>query len=171
MKTTIKLLGVALVVLVVGAGLATATGGFGPRIYAGDADRPANGPGPGDGIGPVADGDRPHDGRYSPWITGDDRLDRFQDRFDLTDAQMEQLRTDVVAMIEDGEDHDAIRAYVVTTLEAFDVENPALGPTADRQMGDGPRNAGPHGPADGGARQGGFGGTGPRGPADGGCIS
>jgi Spy/CpxP family protein refolding chaperone len=179
MKTSTKFLGIALVVLVVASGLAAAAGGYGIGPTATDRDQtPTRG-----GSGPVTTADRPYDGHNSPWVTGDERLEQFQERFGLTDAQMAQLRADVTAMIQDGTDHDAIQAQIRTTLENYGVDDPALGPMDGPRLGDGPRGTGtgPHGPgagvgpADGTARHGGHGGFGagggPYGPADGSCMN
>lgn len=163
MKPSLKLLGVGLVVLLAASSLAAA-GGYGTGPLAGDGVQAA--PGGGNGVGPVATADRPFDGHNSPWMTGDERLERFQERFGLTDEQVDQIRTEVQAMIQDGADHDAIRAQVQTMLENFGVDIPALGPMNGQHFGDGPRGHGLHGPADGMARTGG-----PNGPADGSCMN
>ncbi|MFB6129976.1 MAG: hypothetical protein ABEJ28_04040 [Salinigranum sp.] len=170
MKTTTKLLGIALVTILVASGLGAAAGGFGAGPIAGDGLRTPLG---GGGVGPVGVADRPLDGHNSPWVTGDERLDRFQARYDLTDTQMEQIRTEVAAMIDDGADRQAVQAKVETMLADFGVETPALGPRYDGRLGDGPRGAGLYGPADGVARHGGFGGhggIGPNGVMDGSCM-
>lgn len=171
MKTSIKVLGIALVALLVASGLAAATGGFGPAAADAEQRRAGDGSANGYGNGPVADADRPMDGQNSPWVTGDERLERFQERFGLTDAQVEQIRVEVTAMIQDGADRDAVRAQVQTMLEEFGVDAPALGPMDGQRAGDGPH--GPRGPADGATRHGGFGagGAGPHGPADGSCTN
>jgi len=174
MVSSTQLLGIALVTLLVASGLAAAAGGYGPAAAAGGETAR----GPGNGVGPAADVVRSLDGHNSPWVTGDDRLDRFQARFDLTDEQMVELREDVGAMVLDGADHDAVQAEILTALERFGVENPTLGPTDGVPLGDGPRSLGPRGPADGrvggfgtpGAGMGNAGGVGPYGPADGSCM-
>lgn len=169
MKTSTKLVVTALAVLVVASGLAAAAGGYGSGPLAGDGDRTTAR----DGTGPATDAERPYDGHNSPWVTGDDRLEQFQERFGLTDAQMEQLRAEVTTMMQSGESHDAIQAQIRTTLENYGVDAPALGPMDGHRMGDGPRGPG-HGPAFGTARHGGMGANangGPYGPADGSCMS
>lgn len=172
MKTSTKYLGIALVVLVVASGLAAAAGGYGSGPVATDGDTTRTG----NGVGPATDADRPYDGQNNPWVTGDERLDRFQARFGLTDAQMEQIRAEVTAMIQDGADHDAVQAQVRTTLENYGVDDPALGPMDGQRLGDGPRGPGAgFGPADGTARHGGYGGFGagggPHGPGAGPCMN
>lgn len=180
MISPIKLLGIALLTLLVASGVAAAAG---PAAAVGD--RTARGPGT--GVGPAADVVRPLDGHNSPWVTGDVRLDRFQARFDLTDEQLAELRADVSAMILDGADHDAVQAEILTMLEQFGVEDPALGPMVGVPLGDGPQYLGPNGPGYGGqngpadgrfdgvgapgvASNGSVGGVGPNGPADGSCV-
>ncbi|MFC7045031.1 hypothetical protein ACFQH6_05975 [Halobacteriaceae archaeon GCM10025711] len=160
MTTTLKLLAAALVALLVTAGLAAAAPGF-----TGQTNGPA-------GTG-VAVADRPMDGSNSPWVTGDDRLDRFQDRFDLTDEQMETIRTAVVEQYESGATPAEMRATVTDLLAEFGVEDADLSPVMDRQRlqdgtGDGPARDGT-GPRFGG--QGHFGGQGqgPHGVMDGSC--
>jgi Spy/CpxP family protein refolding chaperone len=168
MKTSTKLLGIALVVLVAAAGVAAADVGL--ESAAAD-DR--YGYGPDNGTGSATDADRPFDGSNSPWLTGDERLDRFQDRFDLTDEQVSEIRNEVTAMLDDGADRDAVRAQVESMLADFGVDDPTLGPVDGERLG-----TGPHGPADGtgngsngsgnaGADNGA--GSGPHGPADGSC--
>lgn len=143
MRTISKVLGIALAVLIAGSGLAVAAGGFGPGPAASDGDRTPIGQG--DGVGPVADADRPFDGHNSPWATGDeDRLEQFQERFALTDAQVEEIRAEVTSMIDDGATREEIRAQVVTMLEGYGVADPTLGPVDGQRLG-----TGPHGPADG----------------------
>jgi hypothetical protein len=166
MKTSTKSLGIALVVLVVASGLVAAAGGYGTGPVATDRDQTTTRAG--SGGGPVTPADRPYDGHDSPWVTGDDRLDRFQARFGLTDAQMEQIRTEVTAMIQDGADRDAVQAQVRTMLENYGVDDPMLGPMDGQRLGEGPRGAGPgpygpgagFGPADGPTRPGWHGGFG-----------
>ena len=189
MTTPLKLLGIALAVVLVATGLVAA--GYGPGAHAADGERTTTGA----GDGPVADADRPLDGSNILWMTGDERLERFQERFGLTDSQVEQIRTQVTAMIQDGADRDAIRAQVQTMLQNFGVEDPTLGPMAGQGLGEGQRYGdGPHagdGPRAGSGTQAGHGpwagagqhgagqhggghqgswGSGPHGPADGSCM-
>lgn len=174
MKTSMQLLGIALVALLVTAGLAAA-GGFGQGVAAGDGERPTNDAG--NGVGQAADADRPFDGSNSPWVTDDERLERFQERFGLTGAQMEQVRAEVTAMFQNGADHEAVREQVRAMLQEFGVDDRALGPMAGERIGDVPFGHGPadaphqgNGPGDDTVRQGGNGG-GPHGVADGSCTS
>ena len=142
MKTITKLLGVAMVGLLAFTGFAAATGG----VAVGAAETQMD----------AADIDRPLDGSNSPWVADDARLGRFQERFDLTDSQVDAIQEEVAPMIEDGASQDEIRSTVTAMLEQFGVDDPALGPTGDRmgngQFGQGPGNGaggGPYGPADG----------------------
>lgn len=164
MKTLMKLFAVALVGVLAFTGFAAGTGSIGSVTDA--APMAASGFGPGDGTGPVHDGDaRPMDGSNSPWVTGDERLDRFQERFDLTDEQMDELQTTMAALIEDGASHDEIRTTVTEMLAEFGVEDPTLGPPADAEQRHGGFGSG-HGAGHG---SGGGHGSGPHGPADGSC--
>lgn len=170
MKSTTTLLGIALVALLVTSGLAAAAGGAGLGVQASDGERTADG----QDTDPVAEAQPAADGHNNPWVTGDDRLERFQERFGLTDPQMEQLRTQVRATIEDGADHDAIRAQVRTMLQEYGVDDPKLGPIDGQgpgvgTSGDGPRGHGT-GQMDRAAHQGSHG-TGPNGAADGSCTN
>lgn len=172
MKTITKLLAVALVGVLAFTGFAAATGGIGFDSAAANS----TGFGAGDGTGPIHadDAERPLDGSNSPWVTGDERLDRFQERFDLTDDQMAAIQETVDGLIDDGGTPEEIHAAITEKLTEFGVEDPVLGPTGDRQhlgpfgnghgAGNGPGNdqgqlygqgqmhgqgLGPHGPADG----------------------
>jgi hypothetical protein len=185
MNRKIALFGAALVALVAITGFATAAGsgalpadttavdaGFGP------------GDGPTDGTGPVnaTTADRPMNGTNSPWVTGDERLDLIQERFDLTDEQMNEIQTEVQSLVDEGASQDEIRSTVTEMLESYGVEDPTLGPAADGSTGmaGGGYGAGAggqgQGPADGtgsgsSAGAGGYGGgSGPHGPADGSCL-
>jgi len=185
MTTPLKLLGIALAVVLVATGFVAA--GHGPNPAAADGE----GTTPGDG--PAADADHPLAGTSGPWMTGDERLERFQERVGLTDAQVEQIRAQVTARIQDGADRDAIRAQVRTMLQNYGVDAPVLGPMDGERHGDGPgagngtQAAVGHGPgvahASGGHGPGGQGtgahaghgpagdGPGPHGPADGRCLN
>ena len=183
MNTMTKIVGVALVALLAFTGFAAASGGVG--LAASDAQAAANGNGPGDGTGPIAaSADCPRDGSNSPWVTGDERLERFQDRFDLTDDQMDEIQTDVQSLVDSDATPEEIRATVTEMLESYGVADPTLGPPADGRQATGPHGHGPgagqgNGPgagqgAGGTAGQGGVGsagGAGPHGPADGSCLN
>ncbi len=52
------------------------------------------------------------DGSNSPWVTGDERLERFQERFDLSDEQVEQIKGEIEALSEDELDHEEIEVIV-----------------------------------------------------------
>jgi hypothetical protein len=142
------------------SGFATAQAGPGAVT----ADRPTD-------ARPTAVDDARHvDGSNSPWATGDGRLDAFQDRFDLTDEEMTEIRTAVNEALADGADRTEVRAVVLEKLEAFGVEDPGLGPFDDRAQSraGGPGNGYARGdaPADGtGHQHRGHGG--PHGVADG----
>ncbi|MFB6113585.1 MAG: hypothetical protein ABEJ58_05720 [Halodesulfurarchaeum sp.] len=181
MTTTLtKVLGVALVAVVAFSGFAAATGGVG--VLTTNASEAGNGFGPGDGTGPInaSEADRPLDGSNSPWVTGDERLDAFQDRFNLTDEQIEQIQSEVTTMIEDGADRAEIRATITEMLTEFGVDDPVLGPAAgvgqqSSSFGQGPAGNGAgngYGPGNGAGRGPGVGqGAGPHGPADGSCLN
>ena len=164
MQTTTKLLGVALVALVAFTGFAAA-GGAGTMASTADQTYGAADGAP---YGNVTAAERALDGSNSPWVTGDERLDRFQDRFDLTDEQVQAIQEEVQTLSESDADPTEIRETVQSMLTEFGVEAPALGPPADGQLGGGSGHAHGHG-------QGGFGGTGgqsgPHGPADGSCLA
>jgi Spy/CpxP family protein refolding chaperone len=191
MNTMTKIVALALVALLAFTGFAAATGGVG--LAAGDAQAQANGNGASDGTGPIAaSAECPRDGSNSPWVTGDERLERFQDRFDLTDDQMDEIQTDVQSLVESDATPEEIRATVTEMLESYGVADPTLGPPADGRQATGPHG---HGPgvgqgngagggqgsgenvgqgAGGAAGQGGVGsagGAGPHGPADGSCLN
>ncbi|PTD93956.1 hypothetical protein C9439_05040, partial [archaeon SCG-AAA382B04] len=71
------------------------------------------------------DGDyeRPLDGSNSPWVTGDERLDFIQEKFDLTDSQLEEIRTGVISLIEEDADPQEIQDFITQKLEEFGVED------------------------------------------------
>lgn len=75
--------------------------------------------------------ERPRDCRNSPWILGDERLERLQEQFDLTDDQIAAIQEKVTLLI----DEEAAPAEIMETIEEmlkeFGVENPEL-------MGQGP---------------------------------
>ncbi|MFB6133145.1 MAG: hypothetical protein ABEJ44_07065 [Halanaeroarchaeum sp.] len=166
MTTKMTVLGVALVGLLAFTGFAAATSGVG---FAADVQAQTNDETtwPAPTAGSAADQvDRPLDGSNSPWVTGDERLDLFQDRFNLTDEQVTDIRTEVQSMIEDGATREEIRATVTEMLASYGVANPTLGPPADGRLG-----AGPFGQGTGdGTGFGGGPGAGPHGPADGSCL-
>lgn len=121
--------------------------------------------------GAAAPADRSMDGTNSPWLSDDDdRLDRFQERFQLTDREMAQLRDRVQALHADGADPAEIRAVVTEMLRSFGVDDPQLGPQGDHRRG----GIGPHRGGHGGngdmLRDGSGAGTGPHG-ANGDCQS
>ncbi|MFB6093621.1 MAG: hypothetical protein ABEJ77_01600 [Halanaeroarchaeum sp.] len=171
MNTT-TILGVALLALVATTGFAAASGGVGPATDATTTD--GAGDGPGTGIA-ATDVDRPLDGSNSPWVTGDERLAAFQERFDLTDRQVAEIRSAVQAELQDGASPEAVRETVRAMLESFGVTDPTLGPPADGGQGRGPFGAGTGPGGWAGASDGGVGGPagvgGPHGPADGSCVN
>lgn len=83
------------------------------------------------------DYERPMDGSNSPWVTGDERLERFQERFDLSDEQVEQIKEEIEALSEDELDHEEIEVIVEKKLNEFDVEEPELGGPRQKARGQG----------------------------------
>jgi len=57
-------------------------------------------------------------------------FDRLEERYDLTDEQVADLRETVESMIDDGANRSEIHDAVVEKLESFGVEDPELGPRA-----------------------------------------
>lgn len=89
--------------------------------------------------------DSPSDGTNTPWTADDARLEHIQDRYDLTDAQVEEIRDAVEAAMADGYDRLEIQQTVHDKLESFGIE-------VGEPLGLGPA-AGPRGPpADAGDR-------------------
>jgi hypothetical protein len=174
METIFKLLGVAVVGLMAITGGAVAmTGDLG--VAATDAqtfNTYGNGPG---GQGTAANATLAQDGSNSPWVTGDERLDMFQDRFDLTDDQIATIQDEVTTMIDDDAAPDEIRSTITDMLADYGVEDPALGPPADGGQSAGPFGQGQgqgNGPADGTGNGTGQGqGSGPHGPDNGSCMN
>lgn len=121
---------------------------------------------------PPAD-DRPLDGANTPWTADDWRLDRIQERYDLTDEQVAEIQSNLETAMADGTSREEIRTVVHDTLESFGIE---VGEPLGLGPADGPR--GPAGDRPGfGAGQG-FGGHGPMmggqgglGLRDGSCLS
>lgn len=174
MKPIFKLLGVTLVALMaITGGAAAATGGLG--VAATDAQTL-------NGNQATADNATlAQDGSNSPWVTGDERLDLFQDRFNLTDSQVQSIQDEVTSLIENDVAPDEIQSTITDMLADYGVEDPELGPPADGGQEEGPFGQGNgaaqgqgNGSADGtgvghGAGQGA--GGGPNGPADGSCMN
>lgn len=150
MQTRYTLIAIGLAALLAVSGVAAATGG--PAV--GTATQ-------------VQTDDRPLDGSNSPWATEDERLELFQERFDLTDEQVAEIGTDVQALIDEDASREEIRDTVRERLEEYGVEDPTLGPPADR----GPGSNSVDRDADTRAGFGGAGGSGPHGPADGSCLA
>lgn len=123
MKTTYKLLGVALAAVLLLSGVAVATGGIGAAAqtatFADTDEETGNWSGPGEGW---------------HWAD-DDRVDRFQERFNLTDDEVAEIRETVQSMIDDGAPRGEIHETVTEMLEEFGVDDPELGPVADRDRG------------------------------------
>ncbi|AKH97768.1 hypothetical protein [Halanaeroarchaeum sulfurireducens] len=167
MKTITKLLGVAMVGMLAFTGFAAASTGAG-LAPAANADTNST------------DVDRPLDGSNSPWATDDERLELFQERFDLTDEQVEEIQEAVESEMDADASRETIRNTVTEKLQEFGVDGPTLGPTDDR-VGTGPhgQNAGNGNAAGAGAGHGAAGGNGPgnaqgagpHGPADGSCMA
>lgn len=171
MKTIFKLLGVTLVgLMAITGGAAAATGDIG--VVDTDAQvSEQNGNTAGNQW--ASDNATAADGTNSPWVTGDERLDRFQDRFTLTDDQIETIQDEVTALIEGDATPDEIRSTITELLSDYGVENPALGHAAAGGQGTGPfgPESGPHGSADGPGHGAQGAGNGPHGPADGSCLN
>lgn len=173
MKTRYTLLGVALVILVALTGGAAAAGGLGVV----DADAQSfNGHGPGN-QGATDEAMLAQNGSNSPWVTGDERLNRFQERFDLTDDQVATIRDEVTRQIETDAAPEEVQTTVSGMLADYGVEDPTLGPPADGRQAAGPvgqANGAAHGQGNGPADGAGNGGQdatgGPHGPADGSCL-
>lgn len=167
MKTISKLLAVALVGVLAFSGLAAATGNVG--LYSGVSEKAGNSFGP----AAAAGGDRPLEGSNSPWVGEDERLERFQERFDLTDEQVDEIQVAVEDAVDDGATREDIRATVMDMLEAYGVEAPTLGPPGDAERGYGQQRHGQGhgfgGPAhrENGTAAGSGPGNGPHGPANG----
>ncbi|MFT4891647.1 MAG: hypothetical protein ACI9YT_002581, partial [Halobacteriales archaeon] len=60
----------------------------------------------------------------------------LQERYDLTDEQVADLRETVQSMMDDGANRTAIHEAIVEKLESFGVEDPDLGPQAAWSNGD-----------------------------------
>lgn len=121
-KIGIISLALAAVVLMSGAVMASQNdnirGGF-------DLQRDEDGDGTPNGVD--ENYERPMDGSNSPWIVEDERLGRFQERFDLTDAQMEEIKGEVDALTEEEMNQEEIRTVVENKLQEFGVEDPEFG--------------------------------------------
>lgn len=65
----------------------------------------------------------------------DPAFDRLQERYDLTEEQVADLRETVESMIDEGANRTAIHDAIVEKLESFGVEDPELGPRAAWQNG------------------------------------
>ncbi|WP_148415110.1 hypothetical protein [Haloferax sp. KTX1] len=121
--TKLTTLGVALVVVsLVFAGTAAATGGFGVQTHASDAVHATGGTtvrDGGDWHGPFAGTD--DETRYAPG-------DRLQDRYNLTDEQTDEIRTLVADLRADGATADEVRTAVHERLVAFGVDEADLLP-------------------------------------------
>lgn len=176
MKTIFKVLGVALVGLMAITGGAAATSGdF--AVSATDAQMIQD-----NGYGNQTTPDNAtlaQDGSNSPWVTGDERLDMFQERFNLTDDQVEAIQEEVTTRVDNDATPDEIQSTITEMLSDYGVDDPELGqPAAGGQaagpfgQGNGAGQGQGNGPADdtgNGAGQGA--GSGPHGPADGSCMT
>ncbi|MFB6125421.1 MAG: hypothetical protein ABEJ59_05630 [Halanaeroarchaeum sp.] len=120
---------------------------------------------------PHAD-DRPLDGANTPWLADDDRLDRIQERYDLTDAQVAEIQATLEEAMADGTSREEIQTVVHDSLESFGIE---VGEPLGLGPADGPR--GPAGDRPGYGAGHGFGGHGPMGGQsglglrDGSCLN
>ena len=187
MNTSYKLLSVILVGLMAMTGFAAATGSVG--VADAKAVGNENGFDMVDGSGPInaSDGERNFNRSNNPWSTGDERLDRFQERFDLTEEQVQSIQVEVQSMLNEDASREDIRHTVRSMLSNFGVEDPALGRPSDgaqskraiRQangyrVGQGYSYAHGHGVGNGTDQHGPTVGSehrsGPHGPADGSCL-
>ena len=82
-----------------------------------------------DGIpnGQDQDYQRPEDGSNSPWISEDQRLEMIQNRFQLTDEQVNEIQNEAQTIIKNGDDLQTIRTQIQTKLEEYGIEEPNLG--------------------------------------------
>ncbi|MFB6076120.1 MAG: hypothetical protein ABEK17_03160 [Candidatus Aenigmatarchaeota archaeon] len=69
------------------------------------------------------DYERPRDGSNSPWVKEDWRLDRFQERFDLTDSQMGELKTEIQEKINSDASHEEMEEYMESKMKEFGFED------------------------------------------------
>lgn len=56
--------------------------------------------------------DRPMDGSNSPWVAQDERLDMFQNRFDLTDQQMSEMQSEIPEDPSHEEIEETVSSYM-----------------------------------------------------------
>ena len=77
----------------------------------------------------------PTDAQARNGTVPDRAFERLQERYDLTDEQVTDLRETVESMIDDGANRTAIHDTIVEKLEEFGVEDPELGPRAAWQNG------------------------------------
>lgn len=112
--------------------------------------------------------DRPLDGTNNPWTADDWRLDRMQERYNLTDAQVASIQEAVASALADGADRQEIQTVVHDQLESFGID-------VGEPLGLGPTDA-PRGPTDdrrgygAGPQSGPMTGHGPLGAQDGSCL-
>ncbi|MFB6116345.1 MAG: hypothetical protein ABEK10_02425 [Candidatus Nanosalina sp.] len=76
--------------------------------------------------------DRPMDGSNSPWVVQDERLDRFQERFDLTDQQMSELQSE----IPEDPSHEEIEETVSSYMESQGIDFEPQGPREESVLRD-----------------------------------
>lgn len=84
------------------------------------------------------DYERPEDGSNSPWITEDQRLEMFQNRFQLTDEQVNEIKNQVQTMIQNEEEPEKIKTEIQNKLEEYGIEEPNLGIGKGQNQGQGP---------------------------------
>lgn len=119
-----KKFAIAATLALLATGLVAATG-FGVNA---DADTQAQ---------PQFDQDRPMDGSNSPWVVQDERLDMFQERFDLTDQQMSELQSE----IPEDPSHEEIEETVSSYMDSQGIDFEHQGPREERGQGHGAGNA------------------------------
>ncbi|MEF8757035.1 MAG: hypothetical protein V5A33_02250 [Halobacteriales archaeon] len=81
-------------------------------------------------VGPPEDAGARNDTAPAP------AFDRLQERYDLTDEQVTDLRETVESMVDEGANRSEIHDAIVEKLESFGVEDPELGPQAAWSNGD-----------------------------------
>lgn len=164
MNKTLVLVGLVALGLVAVTGLATAASG----TVVMDANETDGGFGLADG---ASHAHQAQNASNSPWVTGDERLDYMQERFNLTDEQVSAIQTEVQSLVEENATHDEIRLTVTEMLESYGVEDPTLGPPVEMGPGAGHGLMGSASEAGQGNGYGQSGGSGPHGPADGSCMT
>ncbi|MEA1992920.1 MAG: hypothetical protein U9N35_00785 [Euryarchaeota archaeon] len=113
-----------LVLVLIGAIVASAVAAWDRESPHHDEIRDADNDGTPNGLD--KDYERPTDDRGSLRVNRDERVERFWERFDLTNEQITAIQEEVVNMIDEGAGHEKIRETVETMLKSFGVEGPEL---------------------------------------------